>query len=83
MGNSGGFLLCPYREQCCMRDDFGNCLALSDVEFSDGRCHFRKEYQEGKNLYDNRGDTDNRLKFELRRTKRTTEEIIKFLRGNL
>lgn len=81
MGNSGGFLLCPYRGECCMRDDFGNCLALSNVEFRDGKCHFRKEQKEGENLYDNPEPVDTRMEFEMKRTKRTTEEIIKFLRG--
>lgn len=46
------FKQCPYNEDCCMRNKRGECEALNDVTFEDGRCHFRKKYHNGPNLYD-------------------------------
>jgi hypothetical protein len=35
-----------------MRSDKNICKALQDVNFEDGKCHFRKESKYGPNLYD-------------------------------
>ena len=43
---------CPYGGECCMRDDKRRCKALNDVQFKDGRCHFRKAVPWGPNMYD-------------------------------
>ena len=42
---------CPYKGKCCMRWR-GKCRALHSTKFSDGVCHFRKEYAHGPNMYD-------------------------------
>lgn len=38
---------------CCFRDH-GRCTALSNTIFTNGFCTFRKESQDGPNLYDRR-----------------------------
>lgn len=48
---------CPYKEPCYMRADsvlFGKkvCMALDDVKFKDGMCHFRKATKNGPNEWD-------------------------------
>ena len=44
---------CPYiKVDCCMRDGRWRCMALTDVQFHDGVCHFRKTEKYGPNLYD-------------------------------
>lgn len=48
----GKYERCPYPGDCCMRDGAGRCLALSEVRFKDGKCHFRKKVKFGPNLYD-------------------------------
>lgn len=45
---------CEPDEECILKDPKCRwlCLALQDSNFSDGRCHFRKESVEGPNMYD-------------------------------
>lgn len=44
---------CLYKGKCIMRDDYTyTCTALRDTYFEDGECHFRKETEDGPNVYD-------------------------------
>lgn len=48
-----GRVPCGYKtKECCFRNVFGYCNALSDTYFSDNKCHFRKKTPDGQNLYD-------------------------------
>lgn len=53
MSNYGTNILqiCPYGT-CAFQNKAGRCTILTDVSFSDGVCHFRKEKKETPNLYD-------------------------------
>ena len=42
---------CIYKEKCCFVDKKGQCRILSDVQFKDGKCHFRKREENGQNMY--------------------------------
>lgn len=39
-------------KKCCFRTVFNNCGILSDTNFYDNMCHFRKEFIGGQNMYD-------------------------------
>lgn len=43
---------CPYEQDCCFRTQQKRCRILNKPLFWDGKCHFRKEKRNGKNLYD-------------------------------
>lgn len=48
---------CPFQEPCCMK--WGNeCTALTDTRFPDKKCHFRKTWALGENLYDKEKRSD-------------------------
>lgn len=60
MSMSTAFAICTHEDEgfCCFRKvtdpSFPHpfCKALSDSNFDDGYCHFRKRYMDGPNLYD-------------------------------
>lgn len=50
MNNCGA---CHWKhERCVFRTDRGYCTALSNTDFADNVCHFRKHSAEGVNIYD-------------------------------
>ena len=58
-----------YNVQCCFAGGLAGdkCTILTNTDFKDGACHFRKLTPEGKNLYDEarkekRGDKNGRQK---------------------
>lgn len=52
--NDKNYTPCPYTLPCYMRNGKGECTALTEVDFADGKCHFRKTRRYGANLYDAR-----------------------------
>lgn len=50
-GAEHGKTICRHEGECCMRYR-GMCIALSNTEFDDHVCHFRKAEAKGVNLYD-------------------------------
>ena len=52
----GNLKICPYSEPCFMKQmsPMGRlvCIALDDVNFKDGECHFRKVTPDGPNEWD-------------------------------
>ena len=73
---------CPYREPCCMRVD-GDCIALTDTYFSDGKCHFRKAGRYGKNLYDKEDSIDEQIRYAVKHTRKSKQSILSFLKGEI
>lgn len=43
---------CEPDKDCCFKDRDGGCYILNSTKFDDNRCHFRKEWLTGPNLYD-------------------------------